>query len=43
MTAHDEATDVNAAPADTESDDPAADHVTEKKSSAAADTGETDK
>jgi large subunit ribosomal protein L17 len=39
----DEATDVNGAPAETESDDPAADHVTEKKSSAAADTGETDK
>lgn len=38
----DKATDLNAAPAATRSDDPAADLVAKKKSSAAADAGETD-
>jgi len=39
----DKATDVNAAPVDSESDATAADQVTEKDSRSAADTGETDK
>jgi large subunit ribosomal protein L17 len=39
----DKATDVNAAPVDSESDATAADQFTEKDSRSAADTGETDK